>query len=692
LDAAGVEVPAVDTLADLTLVDGRTFAISDLGGDMHRPTHGVIHDDRRHLSHLVIDIAGGWLQTLASTTPSPLSAVTVRRFYEHGANRPSTCVLVRRRLLIDGMREDIELQETGPAGRTVTLRARLGADFAHVFDVKAGLVRPPCGVVPIAGGCEVRADEVQSATRVHWSVPPTSEVTADGWVSWRIDVPPRGKAVVTLLVQPIVDGVAVDLRLVQAVAAEAAVPAERDDAWHRHAPDVTSVDPRLSIAVERSIADLAALRITDRAHPERTLVAAGAPWFMTLFGRDSLLVAWMTLGFDRTLCSGVLRSLGELQGTVADPTTAEEPGKILHELRRHGGGGPFAARSRYYGTVDATALYVALAGEAVRWGALDDDDLAALAAPLRRALTWILHAIDADPHGFVTYRPHHPDGLTNQGWKDSWDGITHRDGSLPDPPIALAEVQGYAFAALRAGAELADAVELGHGRDDLERRADELAARFNERFWNPDGWFALGLEGNGRRIDSLTTNPGHAIWTGIAEPALADAHLERLMSDQLWTGWGIRTLAATMGAYDPLSYHNGSVWPHDTALCAAGAARYGRWDIVDRIVDGALETAAHFDGRPPELFAGFRRADIPTPVHYPASCSPQAWASASVLLLVKVMLGLAPIDSGSGLQSVRPDLSALPDIRLHRLCAGGATVDVEIRGGTLWTAPSAPPA
>jgi len=678
LDAAADEVPSlVET--DLTLVDGRTFAISDRRGDMRGPTHGVVHDDRRHLSMFVVEVEDGTLEPLAATTPSALTAVTISRLQSTGGE-PSSCLLVRRRVLTDGLREDIEIRETGRDPRAVTVRATLRADFAHVFDVKAGRHAATAPFEPIANGCEARDDAVASATRVFWSIPPSDGPTSDGVVTWRLRVPARGQMDLQLLVQPVVDGVPVDLTLLEHSAAFAATRIDQDATWRRSTPHVSSVDARVSRCVDRAIADLAALRIIDRSHPARVLVAAGAPWFMTLFGRDSLLVSWMTLGFAPSLAPGVLSALADLQGRHDDPATLEEPGKILHELRRRGGDGPFAERNRYYGTVDATALFVGLAAEAFRWGALDLDAVTALREPLRAALDWLLRAGDANGAGFVDYRPH-AGGLTNQGWKDSWDGVNLPDGRLPEPPIALAEVQGYTFAALRGAAEIAAHLDLGHDAETLARRADRLADAFNERYWNPAGWFAVGLDGQGRRIDALTTNPGHAIWAGIADPGHADRHLDCLMADEMWTGWGIRTLATTMGAYDPLSYHNGSVWPHDTAICAAGAARYGRWDIVDRIMDGALDTAVHFDGRPPELFAGFSRGDIPSPVHYPASCSPQAWASASILHLVTTALGLTA--TPDGLRSTRTDVSGLPDLTLEGLTGPTGHVDIAVRDGHL---------
>jgi glycogen debranching enzyme len=250
---------------------------------------------------------------------------------------------------------------------------------------------------------------------------------------------------------------------------------------------------------------------------------------------------------------------------------------------------------------------------------------------------------------------------------------------MPTGPIALAEVQGYVYAALLGAAELTQVMRLRHDADTLRAKARTLALRFNQMFWDDRGWFAMGLDGSGARIDALTTNPGHALWAGIADEQLAHQYLDRLREPEMWTGWGLRTLADSMSAYDPLSYHNGSVWPHDTAICAAGAARYGRWEIVDRIVDGALDAASEFGGRPPELFAGISRDFAPMPVAYPSSCSPQAWSSASVLLLLRTMLGLRAERGTVSLQ--RPDLTTLPDLRLERLHVAASTVTLDIADG-----------
>jgi glycogen debranching enzyme len=682
---------------DLVVVDGRSFAISAEAGDMLGATHGLVYDDLRHLSRLRFTVADARIELLGASTPTPLSAVTVSRVvapvkdgddHDDHTTGPAArrgdlteILMIRRRWLAGSLVEELTLRNPHPLPVSLHLDLEVAADFAHVFDVKNGTA--------VGDGARVDRHEqgewtlssphdTRDRTRLVLHPPPDEIGPRPGRAGWRLRVPGQGEVAIGLTVQPVSGGVAAELG--RPADLEGATAVRELPAWRAGVPSTVSLDPRLPAAVDQALADLAALRIVDDAHPERTVVAAGAPWFMTLFGRDALLTAWMTLPFDASLARGVLAGLAELQGRVDDPVSEEQPGRIVHELRRHGGSGPFASRSRYYGTVDATPLFVGLAAEAWRWGALDDSALRGLAPAVGAALEWILGAGDSDGDGFVDYRRRDSHGLVNQGWKDSWDGITRADGTVPPAPLALVEVQGYVYAALQGAAVLAEVADVGHDAADLLGRAEAHKDRFNEAFWDRRGWFVLGLDADGRPVDSLTTNPGHALWSGIADEDKARRYVERLVDAELWTGWGLRTLASSMVAYDPLSYHNGSVWPHDTALCAAGAARYGHWDVVDRIVDGALEATRHFGGRPPELFAGLSRDDVAMPVAYPSSCSPQAWSSASVLLLVRTMLGMEPTADGSAIELRRPDFAGVPDLSLEGLEFAGRPFSVHVQG------------
>ena len=679
---------------DLVLVDGRAFAISGEGGDMAAATHGLVYDDLRHLSRLRLLVAGGEVELLAASTPTPLSAVVVSRVVasvdrdalgKDKGRHEADVLLVRRRWLSGGLVEELTLRNPHVLPVDVQLVLEVAADFAHVFDVKTGAPPLASAHIDVSSPHEWtllaqlgQDDESRDSTRVAMEPAPDRVDPGAGTAAWHLRVDGGDEATVTVTVTPVSAGVPARVE----PPATGATAVRELAAWRSTVPSATSLDARIPVAVDQALADLAALRIVDEAHPDRPVVAAGAPWFMTLFGRDSLLTSWMTLPFDPSLAAGVLTSLADLQGREDDPASEEQPGRIIHELRRHGGSGPFASRSRYYGTVDATPLFVGLAAEAWRWRAIDEEALSALAPAVGRALDWTLGPADSDGDGFVDYLRSDPRGLENQGWKDSWDGITRADGSIPTGPLALAEVQGYVYRALNGAAELAGVLDLGHDPTELVERAEALKDRFNDRFWDRRGYFVLGLDGDGRPVDSLTTNPGHALWSGIADDDKAHAYVQRLVDPDLWTGWGLRTLASSMGAYDPLAYHNGSVWPHDTALCVAGAARHGCWDAVDLMVDGALEATRHFDGRPPELFAGVARDDVPMPVAYPSSCSPQAWASASVLLLLRSLVGLEPTADRSGVELLRTDLSGVPDLLLERLEYGGRDLSVRVEGGT----------
>ena len=663
LDRDGADVPASKP-HDLTLVDGRTFAISDDAGDMWDATHGLLHDDLRHLSEFTVRTPGREIEILTGTAVSPFSGVFVQRLRSGHEPEGDALLMVRRRWIGDGLREDIELANPTGSAVAVDVALRIGADFAHLFDVKAGHGSEPGTLVPDGDAWRIAApNDPHTGSRIECHPQPDRVDLALGTLVWNVDLEPRATVELCLTVEPIVDDVRADIQFPCTMRPNEAIPLRRLHAWRESTPRLRSTDTRLTTAFDQALADLASLHIVDDAHPDRVLVAAGAPWFMTVFGRDSLLTAWMTLPFDATLARGVLLTLADLQGTIDDPTADEEPGKILHELRRHGGGGPFATRSRYYGTVDATPLFVMLAAEAWRWGALTALDLQALAPAVDRALDWLEQFLDDER--FVSYARREASGLSNQGWKDSWDGISSARGEIPTAPISLVEVQGYTFAALVGGADLAGSMGLRHDGPALLRRAQRFRDQFNAAFWDERGYYVLGLDGSNRPIDALTTNPGHALWAGVADSEGANRYLDLVMSSDLWSGWGVRTLSEAMNRYHPLSYHNGSVWPHDTAIVAAGAARYGRWDVVDALVDGALAAAAHFAGRPPELFAGLSRTSVPVPVPYPSSCSPQAWSSASILLHVRSMLGLDVNAERDSLVVRRP--THVPDIGLHGL-------------------------
>ena len=368
-------------------------------------------------------------------------------------------------------------------------------------------------------------------------------------------------------VMPVLDGVEIPPRYGTGQPIETSQPAARHEAWRQTAPTVSTPEERLSSVLATSAEDIGALRIFDPDHPDRVVVAAGVPWFMTLFGRDSLLTSWMLLPVDPTVALGTLQTLAHLQGSRVDPLTEEEPGRILHEVRSGlDAEMTLGGSNLYYGSVDATPLFVMLLGELRRWG-LATADVDALVPHADRALEWIEEYGDRDGDGFIEYRRATDRGLINQGWKDSFDGINFASGNLAEPPIALAEVQGYVYAAFLARAHFAreagDAEVARHWAD----RATAMKRRFNEAFWLADrGYFAIALDAEKRPVDGLASNMGHCLWTGIIDEDKAAAVVDHLMSPEMFTGFGVRTLGTTMGAYNPMSYHNGSVWPHDNAI------------------------------------------------------------------------------------------------------------------------------
>jgi glycogen debranching enzyme len=412
------------------------------------------------------------------------------------------------------------------------------------------------------------------------------------------------------------------------------------------------------------------------------LPGAGIPWFMTVFGRDTIITCLQTLLFGPELARSALEVLAHLQAAEDDASIDAEPGKIVHEVRH--GKAASVWHSAYYGTVDATPLYLVLLSEVWRW----TDDAAfvrGLRDPALRALEWIDRYGDLDGDGFLEYERRADSGIRNQSWKDSDDSQRFSDGAIAEPPIAPVEVQGYVYDAKRRAAELAREVWRDRGlADRLDAEADRLYEQFNEAFWDEArGRYVLGLDGDKRRIDSLCSNVGHLLWCGIVPPERVDTVVDQLMGEGLWSGWGVRTMSSADGGFNPLSYHNGTVWPHDNSLIAAGLARYGRWPEAQRIVRRMLEAAAHFEYQLPEVFAGFARAETPFPIAYPTAARPQAWAAGTPVLLLQVLLGLQPDRRRQTLGSVAPD--ELPSwagrLRLSGVRAFGRAWDVRLDDG-----------
>jgi glycogen debranching enzyme len=412
-------------------------------------------------------------------------------------------------------------------------------------------------------------------------------------------------------------------------------------AWQLRVPQVRADWDQLDRSFFQSVSDLASLRMRGKGRTGR-MPAAGMPWFMTVFGRDTLITCLQTLLFGPELARTALEVLAELQARDDNPDVDAEPGKIVHELRS----GKAAQKwfRTYYGTVDATPLFLVLLSEVWRW----TDDAAfvrELREPALAALRWIDEYGDRDGDGFVEYERRTPRGLANQSWKDSGDSQRFQDGSLAHTPIAPVEVQGYVYDAKLRTAELAR--EVWRDRplaERLEREAEELKRAFNERFWTDarGGYYVLALDGEKRQVDSLCSNIGHLLWSGIVPRERVDTVVDQLMGPELWSGWGVRTMSSGDAGYNPLAYHNGTVWPHDNSLIAHGLGLHARWPEAQRIVRRMLTAASYFGYQLPEVFAGLPREETPFPIAYPTAARPQAWAAGTPVLLLQVLLGLQP--------------------------------------------------
>jgi glycogen debranching enzyme len=446
--------------------------------------------------------------------------------------------------------------------------------------------------------------------------------------------------------------------------------------WLADAPVLEARDDVQDV-YNRSLVDLAALRIRPREEDVRhAMPAGGVPWFLAAFGRDSLITSYEALPFKPSLAAATLELLADYQATERDDFRDAEPGKIMHELRR----GKLASlgidpHSPYYGAHDTTQLFLIVLDEYERWTG-DGELVRKLEPNARRALAWIDEAGDLDGDGYLEYESRSAKGLTNLCWKDSDDSIQFADGRTPIGPIATCEIQGYTYdARLRAARLLRKLWDDPGLAVEQERKAARLREQFNRDFWQPElGTYVLALDGNKRQVDAVSSNPGHLLWSGIVPKSRARAVADRLLADDMFSGWGIRTLSSQMRGFNPLEYHNGTVWPHDSALCAAGMRRYGLRTHAGRVCRAIIDAAVAFEHRLPELFAGFERDETNIPVPYPDALAPQAWAAAAPLLALRTLLGLDVVD---GRLRAEPKLPReLGTMRLRKLRVNGRSVTV----------------
>ncbi|ABK03344.1 Amylo-alpha-1,6-glucosidase [Arthrobacter sp. FB24] len=665
----------------VTLVEGSSFCISLPNGDIHpEHPHGLFVQDTRILSKWSLTINGQPLEPLAAETKEPYRALFAGRVPRTDGYADSPLIVERLREVGAGIREQITVRNFSLDPVECSVSLTVEADFADLFEVKEARIQRQWNENRQAEGhvLTIRAawQDVRKGVVVR---APGADVTPNA-ITYRASIAAHGQWSATLIAVPGMDGATSD-SFVHAEGDGLSPSDRRRQEWVARIPVLHMGSPSIERTLRRSYDDLGALRIEDPNHPDRVVVAAGAPWFMTLFGRDSLWASEMALPVDPSLALGTLQTLADRQGTVVDPMSEEEPGKILHEVRLDVSSGlSLGGKSVYYGSVDATPLFVDVLGAVSRWG-FAKDTIAALLPHADRALDWIRDYGDKDGDGFVEYERLNDQGLINQGWKDSWDGINFADGRLAEPPIALCEVQAYVFAAYLARAWMAyddgDTV-LG---DKLAGWASALKKQFNEQFWMPErGYYAVALDGKKQQVDACASNMGHCLWLGLIDEDKASKVAERLMSPEMFSGWGVRTLASDMGAYNPASYHNGSVWPHDNAIIAAGLLRYGFVAEAQRISTALLEAAEYSDGRLPELFCGFSRDQFTEPVPYPTACSPQAWAATTPILLVTSLMRYDAHVSRGGfwLDPVLPE--SYGDLHITNAPMAGGRITIDITG------------
>ena len=677
----------------LRILEGSNFCICDERGDIGEETSGLFTHDTRFLSLLRLTVNGARPLLLTSAKVEYFSAAFYLRNPLAGELAQDEVLIARERFVGEGMQDRLLVANQGLREVAFDLKVEFGSDFADIFTVKARdfALGDPLHAPPLPPLADSRYEEDgnqfvlvdgdgKTCTQVIFSEPGTTEGAS---VTYRIELAPRERWEARMDVVACPDGEPVVPHVV-----ERRFGAEREHvrnsltAWQLRVPQLRASWDVLGHAFSQSVSDLASLRLRSDHEGLGNLPGAGIPWFMTVFGRDTIITCLQTLLFGPELARAALQVLAELQADTDDPTIDAEPGKIVHEVRQ--GKAANVWHPAYYGTVDATPLYLVLLSEVWRW--TDDASFVrGLREPAVRALDWIDRYGDGDGDGFVEYERRAQPGIRNQSWKDSDDSQRFVDGSVAEPPIAPVEVQGYVYDAKRRAAELAREVWRDRAlAERLDADADRLYDGFDAAFWNEKlGRYVLGLDRDKRQIDSLCSNVGHLLWSGIVPPERVDALVDQLMGEGLWSGWGVRTMSSTEGAFNPLSYHNGTVWPHDNSLIAAGLGRYERWPEAQRIARRMLEAAGHFDYQLPEVFAGFRRADTPFPIAYPTAARPQAWAAGTPVLLLQVLLGLQPDRGRQRLFSVAP--RELPSwagrMRLSGVRAFGRSWDVVLDDG-----------
>lgn len=632
----------------VSMLEGNTFVVCDLRGDMDASptdTMGLFSWDTRFLSR--------WKLTINGITPRALSTDDLQYYSMQFFLVPvtgtvyvdSTLSLLRTREVGNGFHEDLSILNHANEPVDLTVRLEVGSDFADLFEVKDALPKKGSYYQRIEGQRLILGYRRERFERETWIVPQESASIDEHGLSFSVHIDPHGQWTTGIDVIVAKAGVEEEHETVRYERRAKFAMQQSLDEWVQTAPRLSCEWPELDRIYRRSLVDLAALRFFPKMLPGEALPAAGLPWFMTIFGRDSLLTSFQAIPFVPELAETTLRALAGRQGSHIDDFRDEEPGKIIHEVR-FGEMTAFEERpqSPYFGAADVTPLFLILLDEVERWTG-KRELVKQLEWNARAALEWIDRYGDRDGDGYVDYHRRQETGLENQCWKDSWNSILFADGSLSRLPRATCEIQGYVYDAKRRSARLAREIWGDPAlAERLEREAADLKERFNRDFWLADReYFALAIDGDRRKVDALTSNIGHLLWSGIADEEKAAACVRHLMGERLFSGWGVRTMAVGDGGYNPIGYHNGTVWPHDSSIIAWGLTRYGYREEATRIAAGILQAATYFNSRLPEAFAGYERSMTEYPVEYPTACSPQAWATGAPLLLLRALLGLEPI-------------------------------------------------
>jgi glycogen debranching enzyme len=688
-------IPAEAREELLVLKDREIFLCTRMDGDIavaQVSGEGFYANDTRHLSELRLEVGDARPVALSHSASEDRAVLDATNATLRSRSRPPVPQLslsITRELLIASGRLYLVVRVRNflrePVRTGVSLA--VSSDFADMFEVRGFPLRKARGHALAPRRTErgltfayLGEDEVFRETVVELDPSPGRLELADGGASasWELSLEPHGAVEILATAEPSIGGRRRPRRRLATAAEMLSVVEAR---WRARCTTIESDNDRFDDLLSTSSRDLRAL-IMPAADGQ--ILAAGIPWYVAPFGRDALVSSGEALILNPDLLRDALAVLAKLQATEDDPWRDAEPGKILHELRAGElAGAGLIPHTPYYGTVDATPLFLMRAAEYYSWTG-DLETLRMLRPAMDRALRWIDESGDQDGDGFIEYERRSAAGLRNQGWKDSEDSIVHADGSLAEGPIALVEAQGYVYAAKQTIADVYDALELPDVARRLRSEADALRVAFNEAYWNAgEGTFALALDGRKRQVASVTSNPGHCLHCGIIDAEKAGAVAERLLADDMFSGWGVRTLSSRNPAYNPMSYHNGSVWPHDNAIIAAGLKRYGHQAAVQRIASCLFEVAVEaLDSRLPELYCGFDRAERGAVVAYPVACIPQAWAAAAPFLILQSMLGLQPDAPARALTIERP---ALPDwlgsLRLEGLRIGEATVTLSFQRG-----------